>query len=79
MSVTSKVESLGGEAMKDASKVARDAVGSIQEGASSALDYTKQNYHDLIDAVKENPLTAILVAGAVGWLLASCSSGKNKS
>lgn len=76
MSTTNQVEKIGGEAMKDASKVASQATENIQEKATKALDYTKKNYQALLESVKDNPLTSVLVASAVGWFLASYSGGK---
>jgi uncharacterized protein YjbJ (UPF0337 family) len=73
-SVAGKAEQAFGEAAGDdereASGYARQAEGNAQNAYGRALDQFRDAACDVSQAVERNPLTGVLVAGAIGYLLA---------
>lgn len=67
---------------EDNKEKAEAMVGTLKDAASNLYDEGKKNYQtaeqymsettdELIKSIRAKPLTSVLVAGAVGWLLSS--------
>jgi uncharacterized protein YjbJ (UPF0337 family) len=69
-----KAEQAYGEAVGDeereASGYARQAEGDLQSAYGRAVDQFKDAACEVSRSVERNPLTGVLVAGALGYLLA---------
>jgi uncharacterized protein YjbJ (UPF0337 family) len=59
-----------GDEEREASGYARQAEGNAQGAYGRALDQFRDAACDISQAVERNPLTGVIVAGALGYLLA---------